>query len=76
MKFLRAQLINTFNVKQMNETIFWDIINSAKEINPNDIGKQTSYIENVLSKHSIKEIREFNYISETLITKAKNEGIH
>lgn len=60
----------------MNETDFWDIINSAKEINPYDIDKQRNYIENTLSKHSIKDILEFNYISETLITKAKKEGIH
>ncbi len=60
----------------MNETDFWDIINSAKEINQNDIDKQRESIENTLSKRSIKDIRKFNYISETLIEKAKIEGIH
>ena len=60
----------------MDEANFWDIINSAKEINQNDINKQRDYIENDLSIYSIKEIREFNYISETLISKAKEAGIH
>lgn len=60
----------------MNETVFWDIINSSKEINQNDIVKQRICIENTLSKYSINEIREFNYISEILIKKAENNGLH
>jgi hypothetical protein len=60
----------------MNETAFWDIINSAREIYQSDIDKRREYIENALSKHSIKEIIKFNNISETLIARAKDNGIH
>lgn len=59
----------------MNENDFWNIIDSAKGIYK-EIKKRRCNIENTLSKHSIKEIRDFNYISETLISKAKKKGIH
>ena len=60
----------------MSEIDFWNIINSAKAFIPNDIDKQRDYIENILSKHAIKDIREFNNISETLISRARDKGIH
>ncbi len=59
----------------MNKIDFWYIINSAKEVNPHNINKQRADIEKALSKHSIKSIRKFNYIAESLIIEAKDEGL-
>lgn len=54
---------------------FWKLIDSAIERNKDDINKQIIDIQNELSKYSIEDIREFNFISETLIDSAKDEKV-
>lgn len=54
---------------------FWKVIDSSIERNKDSLNAQVIDCGNELSKYSIEEIREFNYLSETLIEKAKDEKV-
>ena len=59
----------------MDIIIFWEIVDSVVAKDSLNITQQISEIENELSKYSIADIREFNFLSEQLIEKAKDEKI-
>jgi len=59
----------------MTQTEFWNLIDSSITENRIELEKQISLIVNQLSQFSIEDIREFNFLSETLIEKTKNEAV-
>jgi len=59
----------------MNIEEFWKIIDTSVVKNNLDIKEQINDIQIELSSYSIEDIKEFNYISEQMIEKAKSNNL-